>query len=126
MNDRRPIGDLEMLHRGPTCLIGNRFVLLETFMPVETHRRPTYFLFIYIGIMKDMSVSGGSLIRHVGLQCVSDAALRWSIMSVSDGAYWYQMGLQHFEVSDQACRSPMGLRNVSESNNIFVNSIFDI
>ena len=55
------------------------------------------------------------MFRHVGL--------RWG-MSVSD-----RSPMKRYEVSDQACLSPMGLlsgMSVSDSNNIFVNSVFSL
>ena len=55
--------------------------------------------------MKHVQVSNGSPIKHAGLQCVSDQS-----MSVSNGS------------PIKACRSPMGLRKVSNNNNIFMNS----
>ena len=90
-----------------------------------------------------MTVSNGSLIRHVGLlpsMLVSDGSpiryvgLRWAML-VSEGS-----PMNHFQVSDQVCRSligfqsgmsvsnqvclsPMDLRQVSDNNNIYVNSI---
>ena len=90
-----------------------------------------------MGLRSGMAVSGGSLIRQVGLQWVFNEAGR-SLMKhagVSDGS-----PIRHMEVSAEACRglrssmsvsdgSPIGLRWVSiglrwvsDNNNIFVNS----
>ena len=92
-------------HQSPTCLIGDPYALLET------HWRPTCL----IGDPKYISCPGsvsyqacrspmgywsgrldGSLMRHVGLRWVSDEACR-SLMGLRWG----------MSVSDEACRSPM-------------------
>ena len=47
MPDRRIIGDLDMLHRGPTCSIIDRHAcgdILETDMPEESNRNFNTFI----------------------------------------------------------------------------------
>ena len=73
-----------------------------------------------------------SPIKHVGLWCVSNQ-VRWSPLKNVD--CWSQMGLRWsmsrspmglqsgMSVSD---RSPLGLRLVSDNNNIFVNSVHTV
>ena len=111
MPDRRPIGDLDMLiedqyapavtdipHRRLTCLIGDPsetstcFISdpSETGMPqLETHLKPT----CHIGDPSDTEMPVRSLMKHV---------------EVLDGSPIRNVVFQWF--SDQACRSPMGLR----------------
>ena len=57
-----------------------------------------------MGLQLGMLVSDGSLIRHVCLSLIRHVGLR-PIMSVSDGC-----PMKHVEVSEQASRSPIGLR----------------
>ena len=41
MPERRPIGEIDMPHWRPTCLIGDP---LETDMPDKTHQRPIFLI----------------------------------------------------------------------------------
>ena len=126
MPDRKPIKDLDILRRRPTCLIGDPSKTSTCFTGhrhawSETHRRPTcpilfaYIYWNYVRTLSGRSVSNvspirhvcRSLIRHVGLLWVSDESPMGfrSGMPVSDGACQSQMGHVSLRwVSDEACR----------------------
>ena len=134
MPDLRPIGDWHArseTHRRPTCLIRYQHASSETNMShrrpigdqhawLETNRRPTclmrHFCRRWGMLVSDEACR--SPMRHVGLQ--------WGIsvsggMLVSDMACPSLMGHVDLRgVTDQASRSPMGFRWVSDRSPIII------
>ena len=99
MPDRRPIGDLDMLHPSDTNMYLNKQKVYQISMFKYT------YVEILIGLRRNVVLRWPGLHRHVGL--------RW-VMSVSDEACLSPMGLVGVRwVSDEPCRSfiaQVGLR----------------
>ena len=101
MSDQKHIGarhaslERNIPDRRQACLTGYRHAWSVT--RHASSESDTFDQSFTIGLWWDMSVSDGSTIRHVGLR-------------------------SGMLVSDQICQAPMGLRYVSDNNNIILNS----
>ena len=108
MSDWRAIGDPDMLYRKLTCPIGGS----------ETHWRLT----CRIGDPSEASTPAESNrnFNTCTYVCLNVLIFIYFLLIY---IHWNNI-LGHVEFSDQASRSPMGLRKVSDNNNILMNSYF--
>ena len=95
-----------MLYRRPACPIGDRHALSETDMSVDTHRRPT-------------CLRSPKEFKHI--KYLNKLIFIYFLLIY---IYWNNL-MKHVEVSEQACRSPTGLRQISDGSPICLKLVSD-